>query len=117
MTKQVKLEEKYRNINSVFVIAILDSKIKFDDDKYKYFFDKKLKDMLDNKIYTDVEQIYMLELPKIPENDDNKELEAWLKCLKSNTKEKAKKLKNEIPEVDEAMSRTCCVIKSLAEWK
>ena len=102
VTKQVKLEERYRNIKTVIVIAILDFKIRFDDDKY--FHCNILKDMIDNKIYTDVEQIYTLELPKIPVNDDNKELWTWLKFLKSNTFDEAKKLKNKIPEVDEAMS-------------
>lgn len=102
VTKQVKLEERYRNIKTVIVIAILDFKIRFDDDKY--FHGNILKDMIDNKIYTDVEQIYTLELPKIPANDDNKELWTWLKFLKSNNAEEIKELKNKIPEVDEAMS-------------
>ena len=101
VTKQVKLEERYRNIKTVIVIAILDFKIRPDDDKY--FHGNIIKDMIDNKIYTDVEQIYTLELPKIPANDDNKELWTWLKFLKSNTFDEAKKLKNKIPEVDEAM--------------
>ena len=102
VTKQVKLEERYRNIKTVIVIAILDFKIRLDDDKY--FHGNILKDMIDNKIYTDVEQIYTLELPKIPANDDNKELWTWLKFLKSNNAEEIKELKNKIPEVDEAMS-------------
>lgn len=102
VTKQVKLEERYRNIKAVIVIAILDFKIRHDDDKY--FHGNILKDMIDNKIYTDVEQIYTLELPKIPANDDNKELWTWLKFLKSNNAEEIKELKNKIPEVDEAMS-------------
>ena len=102
VTKQVKLEERYRNIKAVIVIAILDFKIRLDDDKY--FHGNIIKDMIDNKIYTDVEQIYTLELPKIPANDDNKELWTWLKFLKSNSVEETKKIKNKIPEVDEAMS-------------
>ena len=102
VTKQVKLKERYKNIKTVIVIAILDFKIRLNDDKY--FHGNILKDMIDNKIYTDVEQIYTLELPKIPANDDNKELWTWLKFLKSNTFDEAKKLKNKIPEVDEAMS-------------
>lgn len=102
VTKQVKLEERYRNIKAVIVIAILDFTIRHDDDKY--FHGNILKDMIDNKIYTDVEQIYTLELPKIPANDDNKELWTWLKFLKSNTVDEMKKIKNKIPEVDEAMS-------------
>lgn len=102
VTKQVKLEERYRNIKAVIVIAILDFKIRHDDDKY--FHGNILKDMIDNKVYTDVEQIYTLELPKIPANDDNKELWTWLKFLKSNTVDEMKKIKNKIPEVDEAMS-------------
>lgn len=102
VTKQVKLKERYKNIKTVIVIAILDFKIRLDDDKY--FHGNILKDMIDNKIYTDVEQIYTLELPKIPANDDNKELWTWLKFLKSNTVDEMKKIKNKIPEVDEAMS-------------
>lgn len=102
VTKQVKLEERYRNIKTVIVIAILDFKIRRDDDKY--FHGNILKDMIDNKIYTDVEQIYTLELPKIPANDDNKELWTWLKFLKSNNAEEIKELRNKIPEVDQAMS-------------
>lgn len=102
VTKQVKLKERYKNIKTVIVIAILDFKIRLDDDKY--FHGNILKDMIDNKIYTDVEQIYTLELPKIPANDDNKELWTWLKFLKSNNAEEIKELKNKIPEVDEAMS-------------
>ena len=102
VTKQVKLKERYKNIKTVIVIAILDFKIRRDDNKY--FHGNILKDMIDNKIYTDVEQIYTLELPKIPANDDNKELWTWLKFLKSNTVDEMKKIKNKIPEVDEAMS-------------
>ena len=102
VTKQVKLKERYKNIKTVIVIAILDFKIRLDDDKY--FHGNILKDMIDNKIYTDVEQIYTLELPKIPANDDNKELWTWLKFLKSNNAEEIKELRNKIPEVDEAMS-------------
>jgi len=102
VTKQVKLKERYKNIKIVIVIAILDFKIRLDDDKY--FHGNILKDMIDNKIYTDVEQIYTLELPKIPPDDDNKELWTWLKFLKSNNAEEIKELKNKIPEVDEAMS-------------
>ena len=102
VTKQVKLEERYRNIKAVIVIAILDFTL-IDDDN-EYFHGNILKDMLRDRIYTDVEQIYTLELPKIPANDDNKELWTWLKFLKSNNAEEIKELKNKIPEVDEAMS-------------
>ena len=102
VTKNVKLRERYSNIKAVIVVAILDFKLINDDDKY--FHGNVLKDMFCDRMYTDVQQIYTLELPKIPKNDDNKELWTWLKFLKANTVKEAKKLKNKIPEVDEAVS-------------
>lgn len=102
VTKKVKLQERYKNIKAAIVIAILDFKIRPDDNKY--FHGNILKDMFDNKIYTETQQIYILELPKIPKNDDNKELWTWLKFLSSNSVAEMQKLKNKIKEVDEAVS-------------
>ena len=71
VTKKVKPQERYKNIKAAIVIAILDFKIRPDDNKY--FHGNILKDMFDNKIYAETQQIYTLELPKIPKNDDNKD--------------------------------------------
>ena len=102
VTKKVKPQERYKNIKAAIVIAILDFKIRPDDNEY--FHGNILKDMFDNTIYTETQQIYTLELPKIPKNDDNKKLWTWLKFLSSNSVAEMQKLKNKIKEVDEAVS-------------
>ena len=102
VTKKVRPQERYKNIKAAIVIAILDFKIRPDDNKY--FHGNILKDMFDKKIYTETQQIYTLELPKIPKNDDNKKLWTWLKFLSSNSVAEMQKLKNKIKEVDEAVS-------------
>lgn len=95
-------KNRYLNIKSSIVISIVDFKI-FEDDNI-YFNPLVLYNLATNEIATDVELIYILELPKIPPNDDNKKLWTWLKFLKSNTVEEAESLKNKIPEVDQAMN-------------
>ena len=95
-------KNRYLNIKSSIIISIVDFKI-FEDDE-PYFNPLVWYNLATNKIATDVELIYILELPKIPPNDDNKKLWTWLKFLKSNTVEEAESLKNKIPEVDEAMN-------------
>lgn len=95
-------KNRYLNIKSSIIISIVDFKI-FEDDE-PYFNPLVWYNLATNKIATDVELIYILELPKIPPNDDNKKLWTWLKFLKSNTVEEAESLKNKIPEVDQAMN-------------
>lgn len=95
-------KNRYLNIKSSIVISIVDFKI-FEDDNI-YFNPLVLYNLATNEVATDVELIYILELPKIPPNDDNKKLWTWLKFLKSNTVEEAESLKNKIPEVDQAMN-------------
>ena len=95
-------KNRYLNIKSSIVISIVDFKI-FEDDNI-YFNPLVLYNLATNEVATDVELIYILELPKIPPNDDNKKLWTWLKFLKSNTVEEAEKQKNKIPEVDQAMN-------------
>ena len=95
-------KNRYLNIKSSIIISIVDFKI-FEDDE-PYFNPLVWYNLATNKIATDVELIYILELPKIPQNDDNKKLWTWLKFLKSNTVEEAESLKNKIPEVDQAMN-------------
>ena len=95
-------KNRYLNIKSSIVISIVDFEI-FEDDE-PYFNPLVLYNLATNKVATDVELIYILELPKIPPNDDNKKLWTWLKFLKSNTVEEAEEQKNKIPEVDQAMN-------------
>lgn len=98
--KDGKKRDRYRNIKSAIVIAIVDFKIKDDNN---YFHCNAISDVVDHKLYTDVVQIYTLELPKIPPEDDNNDLWTWLKFLSSDSLEEMQPLKNKILEVDEAM--------------
>ena len=67
-------KNRYLNIKSSIVISIVDFEI-FEDDE-PYFNPLVWYNLATNKVATDVELIYILELPKIPPNDDNKKL--WI---------------------------------------
>lgn len=93
--------DRYKDIKNVIVIAIVDFKIIKDDDNY--FHVNAMSDIINHRLYTDVMQIYTLELPKIPPEDDSHAIWTWLKFLDSDSVKEMQPLKNKISEVDQAM--------------
>ena len=101
VTKKVKLEDRYKNIRPVIVVAIVDFEIENNKD---YFNSHAITNLVYHNLYTEKLQIYTLELPKVSPKDDYTDLWTWLSFIKSKSKKQLEVLKNKIREVDEAMA-------------
>ena len=73
------------NIKKCIGINILD--FKYMDDTQRFHTVYHLREDTEHIKYTDVMEIHIVELPKLPQNNDGTDLYDWIKFIKSNNKE------------------------------
>lgn len=85
LVEQVGINKKYSNIKKCIGINILD--FKYMDDTQRFHTVYHLREDTEHIKYTDVMEIHIVELPKLPQNTDGTDLYSWIKFIKSNDKE------------------------------
>ena len=91
---------KYKDIKkSVSVIIAAEHKV-IDDERY--FHKYNMRDEKDNSLFTDLLEVDLLELKKLPRADDGTNLWDWLRFIKTNNEEEMKVLAKSNPEIEKA---------------
>ena len=101
MVKDQKCEgTKYKNLKRcVSIIIAAEHNVKKDD---RYFHKYNFRDEQDNSLFTDLLEVDLLELKKLPKNDDGTHLWDWLKFIKTTDEEEMEMLAQENPEIEKA---------------
>ena len=84
LVEQVSIKKKYSNIKKCIGINILD--FKYMDDTQRFHTVYHLREDTEHIKYTDVMEIHIVELPKLPQNTDGTDLYSWIKFIKSHNK-------------------------------
>ena len=91
---------KYKNIKkSVSIIIAAEHNI-VDDTRYHHRYN--MRDHKDNSMFTDLIEIDLLELKKLPKADDGSNLWDWLKFIKTTNQEEMEMLAQVNPEIEKA---------------
>lgn len=61
-----------------------------------------MRDEKDNSVFTDLWEVDLLELKKLPKADDGTNLWDWLRFIKTNNEEEMEMLAHENPEIEKA---------------
>lgn len=61
-----------------------------------------MRDEKDNSVFTDLLEVDLLELKKLPKADDGTNLWDWLRFIKTNSEEEMEMLAHENPEIEKA---------------
>ena len=91
---------KYKDIKkSVSVIIAAEHNVTNDN---RYFHKYNMRDEKDNSMFTDLLEVDLLELKKLPKADDGTDLWDWLRFIKTNNEEEMEMLAKENPEIEKA---------------
>ena len=105
---QISSGDKYNSIKRSIIIVITDYKMIKENDKYHNVYTLRDKD---GNEFTNLVEINTLELPKLPNNDDNSDLWNWMKFLKSQNEEEFKMVETKSKELKKAV----CVLRELSQ--
>ena len=97
-SRQLRKGSNYGKLHQVISIVICDHILLEDEDNYFNVFELR---NARNKLFTDLLQVVILELPKVPETEDSP-LWPWLKFLKCENMEECKMLAKRHPELKKA---------------
>jgi predicted transposase/invertase (TIGR01784 family) len=97
--EQIGEGDNYINIKQVISILITDYKLYSDTKYHHHFF---LRDDEGEIIFTELLEVNTLELPKLPQTNDNTHLYEWLKFLKVETKEELNMIATANPKISKA---------------
>lgn len=91
---------KYKDIKkSVSIIIAAEHNLTNDN---RYFHKYSMRDEKDNSMFTDLLEVDLLELKKLPKADDGTNLWDWLRFIKTNNEEEMEMLAHENPEIEKA---------------
>ncbi len=91
---------KYKDIKkSVSIIIAAEHNLTNDN---RYFHKYNMRDEKDNSKFTDLLEIDLLELKKLPRTDDGTNLWDWLRFIKTNNEEEMEMLAHQNPEIEKA---------------
>ena len=95
---------KYKDIKkSVSVIIAAEHNVTNDN---RYFHKYNMRDEKDNSMFTDLLEVDLLELKKLPKADDGTDLWDWLRFIKTNNEEEMEMLARENPEIEKNLEIT-----------
>jgi predicted transposase/invertase (TIGR01784 family) len=102
---QLDAGDPYRKIQRTVTITILNYVLLKDEppDQYKNVY--CFLNTRSHKAFTDLQEFVILELPKLPEDDDGTALWPWLKYFKCKTMEELEMLATKYPEVTQAVQQ------------
>jgi predicted transposase/invertase (TIGR01784 family) len=101
ITEQIHSGNDYHAIKPVVTIIITDFIMYAADCAYHHRFE--LYDKEHNMTFSDLISIHVLELPKLPETDDETPLWSWMKFIKTDDEEELKVLANRSPALNKAV--------------
>jgi predicted transposase/invertase (TIGR01784 family) len=114
---QVGIGKRYKMIRRSISITIANFTLLKDEppDRYKNVF--RFLNTVSHKPFTDLQEIVILELPKVPDEDDGTALWPWLKFFKCQTTEELTMLAKKHKEVSDAVwqTRRMSPIKAIRE--
>jgi len=99
VSDQLVIGEDYNKLKQVIGILICDH-VLLDEEKY-YINEYEMRNVRNNS-FTNLMKLYILELPKLPENEDSA-VWPWLKFFKCKTMEEFKMLAKKHPELKKAV--------------
>ena len=85
ITEQTEINKKYSNIKKCVGISILDFEYIRQCNKFHTVY--HFREDAENLMYTDVMEIHVVELPKLPSLNDGTSLYDWVKFIKDETRE------------------------------
>ena len=85
ITEQTEINKKYSNIKKCVGISILDFEYIRQCNKFHTVY--HFREDAENLMYTDVMEIHVVELPKLPSLNDGTSLYDWVKFIKAETRE------------------------------
>ena len=100
VNEQTKSGERYKAIKRGIIIVIMDYKMIKENNKYHNTYTLRNKDAEE---FTNLIEVNTLELPKLPDKDDNTNLWNWMKFLKSEEEEEFKMVEVKDEKVSEAV--------------
>ena len=95
----IRIQEKVLLKKSVSIIIAAEHTVTDDD---RYFHKYSMRDEKDNSQFTDLLEIDILELKKLPKADDGTDLWDWLRFIKTNNEEEMEMLAQTNPEIEKA---------------
>ena len=101
VTEQIKKGEAYDTIKRAISIVITDFVLIRENQSYHNCY--RLCDMQTGSEFTNVLEVNVLELPKLPEQQDNSELWEWLQFLNSESEEELTMLARKNKEINKAV--------------
>lgn len=107
ITEQMSSGDDYSKIKRVVSIIITDYPLIDEDEKYHHQFRYRSEDGIQ---FTDITEIFTLELSKLPQVTDSTELWDWMKFIKSDDEEVLDMLAGRSPEMKKAVG----VLKELS---
>jgi predicted transposase/invertase (TIGR01784 family) len=111
--EQLKRGDEYNQIHQVISIVICDHELLEEEDSYLNVYELRNKG---NRQFTDLIKVIILELPKLPETEDQAAVWPWLKFLKGQNREEMEMLAKKHPEVKEAV-RTLAKLSLSEQWR
>jgi len=108
-TEQIGTGDSYKEIKKVISILILDYDMIKNKPKYIHKF--LLHDKSDNTTLTDLLEIYVLELGKLPKQTDDTKLYDWLSLFNAKKEEEFSMIAERTPEIKSAVM----LVKELSE--
>ena len=84
ITEQVDIDRKYSNIKKCIGINILNFRYIHDDERFHTVY--HICEDTSHKVYTDVMEWHLFELPKLPEQTDGTLLDRWIRFINAEEK-------------------------------
>ena len=109
VTEQIGKGEEYEAIKRVISIVITDYRLIPENERYHNRY--RLYDSETGSQFTDLLEVDVLELPKLPAEHDNTELWNWMMFLKSERKEDLSMLEERNPHIKKAVG----ILKELSQ--
>lgn len=85
LVEQVGINKKYSNIKKCIAINILDFDYISQTQRFHTVY--HLREDIEHIKYTDIMEIHIVELPKLPQTDDGTDLYDWVKFIKTENRE------------------------------
>jgi predicted transposase/invertase (TIGR01784 family) len=105
LSEQLGSGGRYRKIRRTISIVIANYVMLPEEAPGRYRNAYQFLNTLSHKPFTDLQEIIILELPKVPEEDDGSKLWPWLKYFKCRTKEELNMLARQHEEVGRAVQQ------------
>lgn len=101
ITEQIGKGQDYSAIKKVISIVITDYRLIQENESYHNQY--SLYDPETGSLFSDLQEVNVLELPKLPHEDDNTELWDWMQFLKSEREEELSMLAEKNPQLKKAV--------------